>query len=277
MRWKLNGEELPDVGDGPRGFGEDVVLLDSDDDLTAGRPWAAVGYTIQPFLTTNLRAALRRDAAAYLELQLRTLGYCGATVDWTRYHHIAADNPELHAAFVEGVRGGFEAAAGPIPCAEIEAAVGEVCGTRVTSFSPHMKGAYGAFRIVRPSSNDNNPPHRDVWLARLRDAINIYVPLFGSNHLSSLPLVPGSHRWRESEIERTVGGATAKALVYTVPAVTGARRPLELVRPAVSEDQFLVFSPYLIHGGARNMNADTTRVSLEMRFWRAGGATPARD
>ncbi len=30
----------------------------------------------------------------------------------------------------------------------------------------------------------------------------------------------------------------------------------------------LLFSPYLIHGGAANREPDRTRVSLEMRFWR---------
>ena len=33
-------------------------------------------------------------------------------------------------------------------------------------------------------------------------------------------------------------------------------------------NEVLVFSPYLIHGGAFNQQTDRTRVSLEMRFWR---------
>ncbi len=269
MRWILNGEELPDIGDGPRGYGAEVVLLDNDDDLTAGQPWSAIGYTVEPFLTADSRAKMRRDVAAFLEQQLRALGYVGAPVEWTRYHEIAALEPALHHAFVEGVRRGFEAAGGPVPVAEIEDAVSDVCGMRVTAFSPHLGAAYGAFRIVRPGSTDNNPPHRDVWIDRLRDAINIYAPLFGSNALSSLPLVAASHHWPESDIERTLGGATADARVYTVPAVTGARRPVALERPDVPDDHCLVFSPYLIHGGARNFNHNLTRISLEMRFWRA--------
>lgn len=41
-----------------------------------------------------------------------------------------------------------------------------------------------------------------------------------------------------------------------------------MVRPDVGPRQGMVFSPYLIHGGAINLEPDLTRVSLEVRFWR---------
>ena len=41
-----------------------------------------------------------------------------------------------------------------------------------------------------------------------------------------------------------------------------------MTRPDPNPDEVLVFSPYLIHGGAVNLNEDMTRVSLEMRLWR---------
>ena len=63
-------------------------------------------------------------------------------------------------------------------------------------------------------------------------------------------------------------------LAYSVPAVTGARHPMKLVRPDPGPNEVLIFSPYLIHGAAVNFNPDTTRVSLEMRFWRAGDGGP---
>jgi hypothetical protein len=50
--------------------------------------------------------------------------------------------------------------------------------------------------------------------------------------------------------------------------VVSASRPLTLVRPNPRPNDVLVFSPYLIHGGAYNQERDRTRVSLEMRFWR---------
>ena len=53
--------------------------------------------------------------------------------------------------------------------------------------------------------------------------------------------------------------------------MVGAAYPLTLVRPNPGPNEVLVFSPYLIHGGAFNQQTDTTRVSLEMRFWRVQG------
>jgi ectoine hydroxylase-related dioxygenase (phytanoyl-CoA dioxygenase family) len=126
--------------------------------------------------------------------------------------------------------------------------------------------------VVRPRSRDNNPPHRDVWLDRLRHAVNIYVPLAGSSSRSSLPVVTGSHRWAESDIERTLDGARVNGVTFTVPSVVDATYPLTLTRPDPQANQVLVFSPYLIHGGAFNQQPDRTRVSLEMRFWRVPSA-----
>ena len=249
-------------------YGEDVVLLEHDDDLTAQTSWAERGYTVAPFLTRELGEQLREGMRIKIA---RVLSDAGFNVDDFRiesYHRLAAQDARMHKALVEGIRRGFPLTELPIDYHEIERRVGEIVGIDVTA---HNR-AYGLdvfnLRVVRPESNDNNPLHRDVWLDRLRNAVNIYVPLAGSNELSSLCLVAGSHRWAESEIARTAAGALVNGLPYTVPAVVGASKPIELVRPNPSYDELLLFSPYLIHGGAANLNPDTTRASLEMRFWR---------
>jgi ectoine hydroxylase-related dioxygenase (phytanoyl-CoA dioxygenase family) len=41
-----------------------------------------------------------------------------------------------------------------------------------------------------------------------------------------------------------------------------------MIRPNPKPGQAMLFSPYLVHGGGYNLNTDTTRVSLEMRFWK---------
>jgi ectoine hydroxylase-related dioxygenase (phytanoyl-CoA dioxygenase family) len=156
----------------------------------------------------------------------------------------------------------------PVPMACVEGRVSAILGIEVVANNPYFDQHRFQVRVVRPGKTDNNPPHRDVWLDRLRNAVNVYVPLAGSTERTSLPLVPGSHRWRESDIERTLAGALVAGVPYTVPAVTGARRPLRLVRPPVRANEVMVFTPYAIHGGAVNRTADTTRVSLEIRFWR---------
>ena len=115
-----------------------------------------------------------------------------------------------------------------------------------------------------------------MWLDWLRSAINIYVPIAGSDASSSLTLVPGSHQWRESDLVRTARGRRIGGVRYSVPAVLGARHPLTMIRPDPGPEEVLVFSPYLVHGGARNLNLDCTRVSLEMRFARRTDEPRAR-
>jgi ectoine hydroxylase-related dioxygenase (phytanoyl-CoA dioxygenase family) len=93
------------------------------------------------------------------------------------------------------------------------------------------------------------------------------MPLWGSNENSSLPLVPGSHYWRESDIERTKAGSKVDGIQFTVPAVTATRYGLSAIRPNPAQDEVLVFSPYLTHCGGKNLSSEQTRLSLEMRFW----------
>jgi ectoine hydroxylase-related dioxygenase (phytanoyl-CoA dioxygenase family) len=99
--------------------------------------------------------------------------------------------------------------------------------------------------------------------------VNIYAPIAGSNDKSSLIVIPTSHLWEESEIKRTKSGGKVNGLTYTVPAVVDATRTIVPLRPNPGLDEVLVFSPYCIHGGATNFTDDQTRVSLEIRFWRA--------
>ena len=52
----------------------------------------------------------------------------------------------------------------------------------------------------------------------------------------------------------------------TVPCIVHREKGLNLFTPNPSQEEILLFSSHLIHGGGINDNADTTRVSLEMRF-----------
>ena len=54
---------------------------------------------------------------------------------------------------------------------------------------------------------------------------------------------------------------------YRVPALVDSAQPLHLLRPNPNPNEVLLFSPYLLHGGAVNLNTNQTRISLEMRFW----------
>lgn len=262
-------EQVTFTVEGDAAFGPPQVLLDGDDNLIAGRPWAGDGFTVAPFLMPDEFARLAEGIRLTLRRRIEGAGI-PAPADFAleRYHDVVTSD-DAHAAV---------SAFGPwchpvgdlgVPVETINQRVSEILGLRVSTTPPHTEfPEHFCYRVVRPRSRDNNPPHRDVWLDRLRHAVNIYVPFAGSTPRSSLPLVRGSHRWKESEIERTVEGATVNGMTFTVPSVVGAAYPLRLERPDPQLNQVMVFSPYLIHGGAFNQQPDRTRVSLEMRFWR---------
>lgn len=264
-----DGEQVTFTVEGAVTRGAADVLLDQDDNLIAGRPWADAGFVVAPFLTPDEY----RRLAEGLRLTLRArIAAAGLTVpaDFAldRYHEVVTTD-EAHAAV--SARGPWCHPVGDlgVPVEAISQRISEILGVRVSTTPPHAEfPEHFCYRVVRPRSRDNNPPHRDVWLDRLRHAVNIYVPFAGSTPRSSLPLVRGSHRWKESEIERTADGARVNGMTFTVPSVVGAAHPLTLERPNPGLNEVLVFSPYLIHGGAFNQQTDATRVSLEMRFWR---------
>ncbi|MGH7787141.1 MAG: phytanoyl-CoA dioxygenase family protein [Candidatus Binatia bacterium] len=249
-------------------FGADEVLLERDDDLLAGTEFADNGFTVAPFLPAAAHAALVDGVQRLLVAAITQVAPRVSEADFTLagYHRAVTDAE--HAALVETTGVHWPNEALPIPMALVERRVSEILGVDVVATNPSFDLHHFQVRVVRPGKPDNNPPHRDVWLDRLRNAVNVYVPLAGSNASSSLPLVPGSHRWREAEIERTVSGATIDGVRYTVPAVTDVRGGWRMVRPPVGPNQVMVFTPYAIHGGGVNRNADLTRVSLEIRFWR---------
>lgn len=249
--------------EGDTAVGPELVLLDQDDDLIAGTPWAESGYAVLPFLDAGPRQVLVDSIKHAIFGRMRAAGIeVGDDYPLDQYHTMPGLTPELHHAFIERIRKSFPLD-GSVDMAPLIERMSDICGVRVTS---------DAFcvRVVRPQSGDNNPPHRDVWLDTLRHRVNIYAPIAGSTLETSLPVLPGSHRWPESMVERTTGGANIGGVAYTVPAATRILgQEFNMVRPNPGEGEFLVFSPYMIHGGARNLSRNLTRVSLEMRFWRA--------
>ena len=253
---------------GERSFGENAFPLTGHHDLTAATPWAEVGYHVAPFLDEDRYVRFEQDVQQCFREFLSQAGVSvGGDLDLARYHQYTGGEDALHLAVVDQAKL-LEASRLPDRVREIEERVSELCKIPVQAVNPHNGERVFHFRIVRPRKHDNNPFHRDVWLEEYHDAINIYVPLAGSNEQSSLTLVPGSHRWSEATVERTRGGAHVDGVQYNVPAVTDSQHPLQPVRPNPARNEVLIFSPYLLHGGAVNLNEDLTRISLEMRFWR---------
>ena len=255
---------------GARIVGDDTLPLAGHDDLTRATDWAGAGYRVAPFLNELAYNQFEQEAPRLFRKFLQQAGvFVGSDIDLARYHQYTQYDEAVHLAVVNQAKL-LETACFHESVRRIEQRVSELCQVPVRAVNPHNGERVFHFRIVRPRKNDNNPFHRDVWLEEYHDAINIYVPLAGSNERSSLTLVPGSHRWSEATVERTRGGALVNGVQYNVPAVTASQQPLRPIRPNPARNEVLIFSPYLLHGGAVNLNDDLTRISLEMRFWAHG-------
>jgi hypothetical protein len=254
--------------DGSTESGPTSVLLEADDNVIRDSGWDDVGYCVAPFVSETHRRLMCEGFTRLVRAEMAVEGIkTGDAFALEQYHRLVTD--EQHAAIVKRTRVGFEGHQFPISLDLIAERISEICRAPLTVEGAKYSGRPFFLRIVRPcKQQDNNPPHRDVWLDHLRDGVNIYAPVAGSNALSSLPVLAKSHKWSESEIERSVSGARIQGLNYTVPTVTRGRHPIVLTRPNPGPHEVLVFSPYLIHGGAVNLNEDLTRVSLEMRLWR---------
>ena len=74
----------------------------------------------------------------------------------------------------------------------------------------------------------------------------------------------------ELESEYIVSGSPCyvKGKRFTVPAVVHRDGGLNLITPNPQEKEIMIFDPHCIHGGGINSNKNTTRVSLEMRFFK---------
>ena len=251
-------------------IGEKRVLLNEDVNLIDGLEWRNKGYTSDQFLSTELNSKLIHG----MTQKVKTLVVeAGGKVDdqfTLETYHLYVDD-ETHLKISKIIQPGFNVEDFPVDFELVNQRVSQIINRKFTAEAKHL-GIYNYFlRIVRPQKfQDNNPPHRDVWIDRLRNAVNIYVPICGSSVESSLPLVIGSHLAKESEIERTKDGAKLNGTKFSVPCVISynGESPL-LVRPEINDNEIMVFSPYMIHGGGYNFQKDTTRISLEARFWKS--------
>ena len=239
-------------------WGEDRVILSEDVNLLENTDFNTDGHSV--FGMRSYNAFLRSMVQSKIEDLTSRL-----FPDISKYHlHISNED---HRKIINAMP--WKKTESPQICefAEyMERRVSEILGRQVKIFNDDIW-----VRICRPSTltdTDYNPCHRDIYLDFYRNIVNIYVPIMGSNELSSLTMQSGSHLWNERDLIVTKGGAYFKnsSKKYSVDAIVQSRERLNMTRPNPSEDEFILFSPYLIHGCSSNGNADMTRMSVEIRF-----------
>jgi len=272
MKFSIDGKYI-DIG-----LLDDLVeydnsfLLYDDDDLSEDCFWQSKGFVVTSLLDDLSFDILHKYVANSLKNALIKAGseIEGKLFELDRYHEYCRDQ-STHIKVIELLRSSSFVENLPIDHRVLDKKASQACGKLVScKVAGKVASGYFFIRIVRPLPfQDYNPPHKDAWLDRLRNGLNMYLPLAGSDENSSLPLVPGSHLWSESETPRTRTGAQVNGIKYSVPAVAIKDAVLEMTRPEVKRREAMFFSPYIIHGGAVNFNSDKTRVSIEMRFWRS--------
>lgn len=267
MEYKINNTTLKYDVTGSRHWGDEQYLLREAIDLTAGNPWHETGFVIEELFDAKTYTIFAQQTKSLLLKCWRSAGLIVEENFEPDQYHTLIHEYKTHLAAVEKTKL-LQVTDFPVPVQQIEERISAICKVPLIARNPFDGQSIFHFRVIRPRQRDNNPLHRDVWLEDYADCINLYIPVAGSNALSSLIIIQGSHRWPESRIERTDSGAEVGGVKYNVPAVTAVSGDYTVVRPDPASNQVLIFSPYLVHGGAVNLNADKTRVSIEMRLWK---------
>jgi hypothetical protein len=265
--YTINGHPCHYVVEGELADPTDRRLIDDDDNLLAGRQTDSAGYeAVRPWNAEMMRE-IRSAATKLITDAVVESGGHSTDSPIDQYHTMV--NAEQHYAVVRRLRNVLHIADQHFPLKAMDEGMSSVLNVPVTCWDSNRKFFDCSLRIIRPHQPDNNPLHRDVWLDSLRSAVNIYLPIAGSTDLTALSMITGSHYWNESDVDRTSdSGCTIDGVKFTVPAVVKSRFGLDMVRPPLEDAELLMFSPYLVHGGAKNLSQDLTRISVEMRFRR---------
>lgn len=250
-------------------WGKDEQLFSEASSPIAGTGWQNQGYTCFPLMQGDEYARLLGSIRRILTRIGTGLGVVLPDDFRPEEYHHYFPTEELHQQVIQQTR--F------LTFRDFDLDFREWC-SRVATFvghplqleNPLLPEEIVILRISRPNSLDINPLHRDGYLDIWAGVLNLWIPIAGCDAHSSLPVIPGSHLWRENTIRRTAAkGARVNGLTYHVPGIVGAASGLHLIRPDPAYGEALLFTPFLIHGAAINENPDTTRLSLELRFCRS--------
>lgn len=267
MEYIINNRKIEYSAEGEKSFGNDEVLLNRAIDLTKGLDWNEAGYCVEKIFFNHTLEKLKHNTHQLLVESWKEVGLEVPDHFSLENYHTLINDFETHLKVLEKIKL-LSTTSFPVDISIVEKTISKILKQEVHACNPFDNQRVFHFRIIRPLSGDNNPLHRDVWLEDYDNCINLYIPIAGSDENSSLILAPNSHLWPESIIERTIAGARIDGKQYNVPAVTRLKCRAKFIRPNPTVNEAIIFSPYLIHGGAANLNSDTTRISIELRLWK---------
>ena len=255
-------------------YGKDEVLSCSENDVTFELPWYKTGFIESEFLSDDEFASLQNGLTKSIGEIIKK--ECSVDTDGFNleiYHEYVTNNDD-HFKVVSRTRDLFSEDFN-FPVKELMPRFEKLLGFNLTDIDPQTKKQLHIIvRINRPSSNDYNPPHKDIYegvdnKSYIPQFVNFWVPIAGVNEKSNLPIVPESHLINESQIHRTFEGGKIEGNQYRVRMIKSWNGKSDLNRATVKYGQVLIFSSHLIHGLAVNDNTDKTRVALEFRLFKA--------
>lgn len=249
---------------------KDQIIINNEDNLIHKTRWRKKGYFIYKLLDKKIQKKLQNSILKHLKKKIENMfGISLKNYSLADYHKFMSS--KNHYKLLKMLDKGIKFQDIKFDKKILEQAVSKKIKINVTTKNPNSKEINKntfAVRIVRPRENDFNPPHKDIYLDRLKNGVNIYMPIIGSNKFSSLPLLPRSHLFNEKDISKTKNGSIVNDLKYRVSCIINTKFGLKLIRPNPNYNEIMIFSPYLIHGGGLNENKSVTRISMELRFWR---------
>lgn len=263
----IDGQPFQFEVEGNFNYGANEVLYKSHPILKEC-DWEEKGYKVIDLLNAQEYASFEKQALSIInriiknELDLER----PRLKNLTDYHKVVEHN-EDHFKVISKTRF-LKSSDFSIDLNQISSKVSQVIGREVGIYNPKLEEEIIILRISRPNTLDINPLHRDGYLEIWENTINVWIPIAGCNHKSTLPIIPGSHLWNEQHVLRTAPkGAKINGLTYHVPGIIGGPyAELKSVRPNPGKGQALIFTPFIVHGSAINQNPDTTRMSLELRL-----------
>jgi hypothetical protein len=200
------------------------------------------------------------------------LGISTENFSLEKYHHFVKENAD-HFKVVSKTRDLFSEDFN-FPILEMLPKFEAILGFKLSDIDPRSgEKLHIIVRINRPKSNDYNPPHKDIYEEvdkndYIPPFVNLWIPIAGVTENSSLPIVAGSHKIPESEIERTFDGGVVEGNTYRVRMIKNWGGSHTLERAKVTYGETLFFSSHLIHGLAVNEENDLSRVALEFRLFK---------
>jgi len=250
-------------------WGDDEILYCKESSPIKNASWESQGYTVEEILTEEEFKQLYESVVLNIRKALLNAGLSEEElIDFNiEKYHTYVKEEDLHNKIIHQTRE-LRDRDFLFDLEKLVTKISHKINCKLTHVVKDFGRTHVQIRINRPNSLDINPPHRDAYLDFFKDVLNVWVPICGSNHLSSLPLIPESHKFNENQILRTKSkGAEINGNVYNVPCLlTTKSGDFKMIRPNPKLGEALLFTPNLIHGSAVNLNTDMTRISLEFRF-----------